>query len=184
MFISATIFIFVWKPVVAKLGPKKTYQAVLIVFIITLIPFMFITEMIGALIAFTCMGIGVAGTFTVQNVCTSPIIDEDELNTGVRREAGFFGIEGFVVKLSTVVIFVTIALVFNSVGWAIYDPVGTTEETILGLRSLMVIFPVIFLLIGLISIRYYPYTKEKYEELTEKVKKLHESKKEKVLATE
>ena len=84
-------------------------------------------------------------------------------------------------KLSTVVVFIAIALVFNSVGWAIFDPVGTTEETIFGLRSLMVIFPASFLLIGLISMRFYPFTKERYEELTKEVIKLHESKKEKVL---
>jgi GPH family glycoside/pentoside/hexuronide:cation symporter len=180
-FLSATIFIFIWKPVVTKLGPKKTYQVVLIVFIITLLPFMFISDMISGFIAFFCLGIGIAGTFSVQNVCTSPIIDEDELNTGIRREAGFFGVEGFVVKLSTVVVFIAIALVFNIVGWAIFDPVGTSEETIFGLRILMVIFPSILLLIGLISIRYYPFTKEKYEELTKAIMKLHESKKEKVL---
>ncbi len=182
LFLSATVFIFIWKPVVTKLGPKKTFQVVLIVFIITLLPFMFISDMISGFIAFFCLGIGIAGTFSVQNVCTSQIIDDDELNTGVRREAGFFGIEGFMVKLSTVVVFIAIALVFNSVGWAIFDPVGTSEETIFGLRSLMVIFPASFLLIGLISMHYYPFTKEKYEELTKQVMKLHESKKEKVLS--
>ena len=40
VFFSATIFIFIWQPVVKKFGPKKTFQVVLIVFIITLIPFM------------------------------------------------------------------------------------------------------------------------------------------------
>jgi GPH family glycoside/pentoside/hexuronide:cation symporter len=181
LFISATIFIFIWQPVVTKLGPKKTFQIVLIVFILTLIPFMFISDMVSGFIAFFCLGIGIAGTFTVQNVCTSQIIDDDELTNGIRREAGFFGVEGFVVKLSTVVIFIAIALVFNSVGWAIFDPVGTSEETIFGLRSLMVIFPSIFLLIGLISMRFYPFTKERYEELTREIVKLHKEKKEKIL---
>jgi Na+/melibiose symporter-like transporter len=74
-------------------------------------------------------------------------------------------------------------LVFNSVGWAIFDPTGTTEETIFGLRSLMFIFPTVFLVIGIIAILKYPITKERYEEITQQVNILHDKKKEKVLQT-
>ncbi|MHA1491742.1 MAG: MFS transporter [Promethearchaeota archaeon] len=179
-FISAALFVFLWKPIVKNIGPKKAYIAVIISFIITLSPFMFISDMISAFIAYFCLGIGISGALIIRDVTISPIIDEDELNTGSRREGGFYGINGFCVKLSNVVIFITIALVFNSVGWAIFNPVGTVEETIFGLRSLMFIFPSIFLVIGLIAILKFPITKEKYEDITQKVKKLHEIKKEKV----
>lgn len=182
VFISAAIFVFLWKPVIKNLGPKKSYLCVLIVFIIVLVPFMFISDLISAFIAYFCLGIGISGALMIRDVSISPIIDEDELNTGTRREGGFYGINGFFVKLTNVFVFITIALVFNSVGWAIFDPVGTSEETIFGLRSLMFIFPSIFLVIGIISILKYPITKEKYEQITQEVSKLHEKKKEKVTA--
>ena len=46
----------------------------------------------------------------------------------------------------------------------------------------MFIFPSIFLVIGIISILKYPITKERYEQITQEVSKLHEKKKEKVTA--
>ncbi|GAH15536.1 unnamed protein product, partial [marine sediment metagenome] len=73
------------------------------------------------------------------------VIDEDELTTGIRREGGYYGINALITKLSTILIFLTISIVFTSVGWAVFDPLGTTEQTIFGLRSLMFIFPAIAL---------------------------------------
>ncbi|MHA1338184.1 MAG: MFS transporter, partial [Promethearchaeota archaeon] len=116
----------------------------------------------------------------VRDVAISAIIDEDELKNGVRREGGFYGINGFMVKLTNVAVFLSIALVFNSVGWAIFDPKITTEATRFGLRALMFIFPTIFLSIGLISMLKFPITKEKYDELTEKAKELHKQKRDKI----
>jgi len=118
--ISAAIFVFVWKPIINKLGPRKAFRWVLVVFIITLAPFMFISDMFSALIAYFCLGIGIAGALIIRDVSISPIIDEDELNTGTRREAVYYGINGFCVKLTNVAVFISIALVFNSVGWAIF----------------------------------------------------------------
>jgi len=70
--------------------------------------------------------------------------------------------------------------VLNSVGWAVFDPVGTTEQTIFGLKSLMFIFPAVVLLIGLVSMIFFPFNKEKYNSLTESAKSLHTEKKEKI----
>lgn len=69
---------------------------------------------------------------------------------------------------------------FNSVGWAVFDPVGTTEQTIFGLKSLMFIFPAVVLLIGLISMLFFPINKERYQGLTEKARELHAEKKSKI----
>jgi len=182
-FISSAIFVFVWKPILKKYGAKKTYIYVLIVFIATLAPFMFISDMIAAFFAYFFIGIGLAGAFIIRDVTLSAIIDEDEINTGVRREGGFYGVHGFMIKLTNVFVFISIALVFNSVGWAVFDPVGTSEETIFGLRSLMFLFPAFFLVIGLIVFLKFPIDKEKYDSLTEETRKLHQLKKEKVVSS-
>ncbi|MFX0071006.1 MAG: MFS transporter [Candidatus Hermodarchaeota archaeon] len=179
-FISAAIFVFIWKPILRKFGAKKTYLYILATFIITLAPFMFISDMTSAFIAYFCLGIGLSGAMIIRDVSISAIIDEDELNTGTRREASYYGINGFMVKLTNVFVFISIALVFNSVGWAVFDPVGTSEETIFGLRSLMFLFPAFFLLLGFISMLKFPIDKEKYDQLSLEARKLHEVKKEKV----
>jgi len=45
--------------------------------------------------------------------------------------------------------FLCINLVFNNIGWYIYDPEGTTPEIIFGLKTLICIFPIIALVISI-----------------------------------
>ena len=62
----------------------------------------------------------------------------------------------------------------------VFDPGNISAENIFGLRALMFIFPAIFLVLGLISMYFFPITKEKYDELTDKARELHEKKLESV----
>ena len=181
-FVAAMIFVFPWRIIIKKLGAKNAYILSLIVFIATLSPFMFISNALGGFITLLIWGFGLAGVLIVRDVTIAAIIDEDELNTGIRREAGYYGINGFIVKLTNVVIYITIALVFIGTDWAIFDPSTITTENLLGLRSLMFIFPTIFLILGILAMFFFPIDKEKYDKLTEEARKLHSEKKEKVLA--
>ncbi|MBD3253796.1 MAG: MFS transporter [Candidatus Lokiarchaeota archaeon] len=183
-FVSAAFFVFIWRSILKKYGAKKTYIWVLIVFMITLAPFMFISDIISAFLTFFILGIGLSGALIIRDVTLSAIIDEDELSTGTRREGGFYGIHGFMIKLTNVFVFISIALVFNSVGWAVFDPVGTSQETILGLRSLMFLFPAFFLVLGIIAMLRFPIDKEKYDQLSDQARELHEIKKKKVFEQE
>ena len=180
-FLSAAIFVFTWRYLIKKVGAKKAFILAIIILIATLSPFMLISDAFSAFVAFFLLGIGLAGALIVRDVVISIVVDEDELKTGIRREGSFYGVNGFVAKLTNVFVFISIAIVFNSVGWAVFDPKGTTENTILGLRALMFIFPAIVLLIGLIAMLYFPITKEKYAQITKDAQKLHLEKKEKIL---
>ena len=180
-FISAAFFVFLWRVVIRKLGVKKCFLAAILVLIITLSPFMFITDTISAFISFVCLGIGLSGALIVRDVAISVIIDQDEIKNGIRREAGFYGINGFMVKLTNVAVIICIALVFYGTDMLIFDPGSISAENVFGLRSLMFIFPAIFLILGLISMFFFPITKEKYEELTDEARKLHQQKREKLL---
>ncbi|MFW9999151.1 MAG: MFS transporter [Candidatus Hodarchaeota archaeon] len=179
-FVAAMIFVFPWRIIINKLGAKMAYISALIVFIATLAPFMFISDVLGGFITFLIWGFGLAGVLIVRDVTISAIIDEDELNIGIRREAGYYGINGFFVKLTNLLIYTTIALVFIGTDWAIFDPTTIETENIFGLRSLMFIFPTIFLVLGIISMIFFPINKEKYDKLTTEARKLHLEKKKRV----
>ena len=181
-FVAALIFVFPWRIIIKRLGAKKSYILALIVFIATLSPFMFISNKLGGFITLLIWGFGLAGVLIVRDVTISAIIDEDELSTGIRREAGYYGINGFIVKFTNVVIYITIAFVFIGTEWAIFDPTTITNANRFGLRSLMFIFPTIFLVLGIIAMMFFPIDKQKYDKLTEEARKLHSEKKEKVLA--
>jgi len=178
-FISAAGFIFLWRFVVLKIGMKKGLMISMTTFIITLAPFMFISDVSLAFIVFIFVGLGLAGSLFSLELMVAAIVDSDELTTGIRREGGYYGIIALIIRLSTIFIFITISFVFNNVGWTIFNPLGTTEATIFGLRSLMFIFPAIALSIGILSISRFPITKEKFEQIKQDKAKLHEKKKEK-----
>ncbi|TXT60275.1 MAG: putative Glucuronide carrier protein [Promethearchaeota archaeon] len=177
-FLSAAGFVFLWRYIVRRVGAKTAFLLVIVSYIVTLSPFMFISSLFWAIISFLILGIGLSGALMIRDITIGAIIDEDELKNGVRREAGFYGINGFIIKLTNIFIYISIALVFNTVGWTIFDPLGTTPETIFGLRSLMFLFPTFFLSIGLVFMLFFPINKEKYNEITQKSAELHSEKRE------
>ena len=179
-FICAAFFMPLWRYIAVKVGMKVGVMLSIIVFIISLVPFMFISDVSSAFFAFIFVGLGLAGAFYFGDIILSAIIDDDELKIGTRRDGGYFGINALVTKLSTILVITTIGLVFNTVGWAVFEPDNVTPEIVFGLRSLMVIFPAIALVIGLLVISRFPITKEKYEQLNIDIKKLHAEKRNKV----
>jgi GPH family glycoside/pentoside/hexuronide:cation symporter len=180
-FISAVGFMVIWRYILIKMGVKKATILCFLTLIATLLPFMFITEIIGAIIAFIIIGLGISGLLCTREPTIAAIIDEDELKTGIRREANYCGMIALTIRFTTIAIFLSIGLVFNSVGWAVFNPKSATEETILGLRVLMFVFPVIFCLIGLIAIIPFPITKERFAQIKEAIDKIHSEKKAKII---
>ncbi len=180
-FISAAIFMnILWRPLVTKIGPRKSWLISLVIFLLTLIPLMFITDAMSGLIVFFLIGIGLSGSIYIVDIVISDIIDEDEVRTGARREGGYYGVNMFLMRLSAVLVFLTISLVFTNVGWAVYEPENVTAEVIFGLRALMFIFPAIALIIAIIFLYKYPLDNERLKEVREQLKKIHEDKKSKI----
>jgi len=178
-FISAMIFIPLWKFVALKIGARKGIMISMSVFIITLIPFLFVSDVIIAFFIFFFVGLGLSGSFFFLDLLSSAVIDEDELDTKIRRTGGYLGISTFFLRFATIFVFISIGLVFNSTGWAIFDPIGTAD-TELGLRLLMFLFPSIALGFGLLSMIKFPITKDKYAEIKQAIEKLHKEKIEKI----
>ena len=180
-FISAVIFITVlWKPLVKRIGPRKSWMISMSIWVITFIPLFFIQDWISGMIVFFLLGIGLSGSLYIIDLIISDIVDEDELNTGVRREAAYYGINGFFLRLSTVFIFLAIGLVFTYSGWGAYEPESVTPDVILGLRILMAVFPAIALLIGIFVIYKYPLDGERLRKVKEDLQKLHNEKRSKI----
>jgi len=179
-FISAAIFMTVlWKPLVRKMGNKKTWIISMSVWGAALLPIMFISDYISGLIVFFLIGIGLSGSLYIIDLVVADIVDEDEVATGVRREAGYYGVNAFFLRFSNVLVILAIASVFTGVGWAEYNP-NPGIDVIFGLRSLMFIFPVIALIISIIAMTQYPLHGEKLKNVKEKLKEIHEQKKARV----
>jgi len=180
IFISAIIFMSFWRKYFAKKGARTAELHVLIVLTLTLVPFLFIWEIIGAVVSYILVGFGFAGIMFGRDVMMSTIIDVDEMETGLRREGSYYGVNALIIRLSTIFVVLSIATVFDTVGWEVYDPTYVTVFTLIGIRLLVCAFPGIALILGYISLRRFPITKEKYEEIKIKLEKLHQEKKQSI----
>ncbi len=176
VFLSATIFINFWRYVANKIGPRKAWICSQAIWIITLLPLMFITTFIEGIFCFFFIGIGLAGSLILIDLIVSDIIDEDEVNTGVRREASYYGVNALFLRFSTIFVFLSIGLIFTNAGWTVYEPENVTPAVIFGLRSLIVIFPAIALVIAIISMYKYPLDGEMLLRTKEKMQEIHELK--------
>ncbi|MFX0042237.1 MAG: MFS transporter [Candidatus Hodarchaeota archaeon] len=180
-FISAAIFINFWRWVASKIGPRKAWMASLTTWIITLSPLLFVDTFELALITFFFVGIGLAGSMVLIDLIVADIIDEDEVNTGIRRDASYYGVNALFLRFSTVFVFLAISLVFTSVGWDVFIPEGADlSKFVVGLRILIFVFPAIAMIIAILSLYKYPLDGERLREVKEKLAKIHEEKKLKV----
>ena len=180
-FISSVIFItFLWKPIVRKLGNRKAWMISMTTWIVTLFPLMFLgpnMELI-AMIVFFFIGLGLSGSLYIIDLIISDIVDEDEVNTGIRREAGYYGVNAFFLRLAIIVVFLSIGPMFIIADWEVFGSI--TTEVQLGLRILMFGYPAVALIIGILSIYKYPLDGERLKQVKEKLKEIHEQKKSKI----
>ena len=180
-FLSSAIFItFLWKPIVRKIGNRKAWMISMTAWIFTLLPLMFLgpnMEII-AMIVFFFIGLGLSGSLYIIDLIISDIVDEDEVVTGTRREAGYYGVNAFFLRLAIIVVFVSIGPVFIIADWEVFTTVSSEVE--MGLRTLMFVYPAVALVIAILAVYKYPLDGEKLIKVKEEVQRLHEEKKSKI----
>ncbi|MBD3255322.1 MAG: MFS transporter [Candidatus Lokiarchaeota archaeon] len=181
-FISAMIFInILWRPMVQKVGPRKAWIYAMIIWIGTNIPLLFISDPISGFIFFFFLGIGFGGGLYIIDIVVADIVDEDEVQTGMRREAGYYGVNALFLRFTTILVFLAISLVFTNVGWAVYEPDKVTIQVLIGLRILIAVFPTIALLIGIFAMYKYPLHGERLTKVKEELEKIHTEKKSRII---
>ncbi|MBY9011756.1 MAG: MFS transporter [Candidatus Lokiarchaeota archaeon] len=179
LYIIGIVSMFLWKKLDVKLGGRIGYGISMISYMLATIPMLFISSYMIAIVVVILMGIGFGGMLYFIWYIVADVIDDDELKTGVRREGMFFGIANFFMRLSMILSITTISLVFTEVEWEKYTP-NPGIDVMTALRFLFVIVPAIAFGISLISLYFYPFTKQKVLEMKEKLAVLHENKMSKV----
>ncbi len=109
-------------------------------------------------------GVGISGTFILPLSIIPDICDEDEVNTGQRREGAFFGAYGMVRNISGALGTLMVGLVLGLVG---FEP-GLEQQSPAALDGLRFLFsPVVaFLcLLSFLAIRWFPLTRDRHAAL-------------------
>ena len=83
----------------------------------TAVYFFFPSTFQAGLIGTTLFGLSLAGLLMLTNPLVADITDEDELQTGARREGMFFGMNGLVIRFAFVIQGILTAIVFTATGY-------------------------------------------------------------------
>jgi GPH family glycoside/pentoside/hexuronide:cation symporter len=176
-FIIAALALPIHQKLGFKYGMRKAFMITLGIWICTLFPFLFITGeefQITFILLIALQGFPLSGALFYVDILHADVIDEDAVKFGVKRSASYYGINAFIHRISIILVILTIGFMFGNIGWdKQYIPLPVDPLlVILGLKAIMVIFPIIALIIGLLAMKSYSLHGEKLERMREELKKL------------
>ena len=110
------------------------------------------------------MGMAAASLWMLHSSIGADIIDDDELNTGERREGSFTACASYILKLGNSFGYYISGLILTWVGFT-WKLKVQAPETIFGIRASLASLPVVGLIIAIIFVLRVPLTKQKTEEI-------------------
>ena len=174
--LSAAIFMPLHIKISKKLGTRKGLMAGQLIWILTLLPLLFLSNndlsRILSLVVFVTIGFGLSAALFYVDLIHADVIDQDALNFGVKRAASYYGVNAFIHRFSMILGITTIAIIFSGTGWSDYTPVTDDPDlTILGLKLVMFLFPSIALIGSFLCFRSYDLHGEKLIQMREELSK-------------
>jgi len=167
----------IWVKIRQKWGARIAGLAGVGTWAITVLSFYFAFNFPTAVITMVLNGLGLGGSLYFYDQCLAEIIDEDELKQGVRRSGGYYGMINFIIRLSGIINFLMIGIVFTGSEWETYTP-NPSIDTLDGIRFLLSWFPFIVLIISFIGLWFYPIKGERLKENRKRLTELHTKKRE------
>ena len=175
-FIIAALVMPIHRKLGFKYGMRNAFMITLGIWLCTLFPFLFITGeefQIAFILLVALQGFPLSGALFYVDILHSDVIDEDAVKFGVKRSASFYGINAFIHRISIIFVILTIGFMFGNIGWEKeYTLPADPNLAILGLKAIMVVFPSIALIIGLLAMKSYSLHGEKLERMREELRKI------------
>ena len=185
VFIFIPLLIGIWfTPRLArKWGVVKSEQILLVIGGIGLIAGFFFSYVVAELlyICFIIAGIGFVGPLVFNDLLFAQIMDEDELKSGVRREAAYFGINALITKPAQSLAIILPSLLLD---WSNFIPrVGNNPpnlnqpaEAFLAIRVFTLLLPGLALLLSALILKFYPIRGEYWDNIQKEILILHDKK--------
>ncbi len=165
--------------IATKIGVVQTEQVLLLISGIPLVLLTFApTELIYLCLPFA--GFGIAGPLVLTNVLTAQAADEDEIRTGVRREAAFFGVMALISKPAQSLAIFLAAWLIEGAGFipANGGPIVLNQPAAVpvAIRILVGLIPGLAMLAGSLLLTWYPLRGTYLKEIQQKVLVMHAEK--------
>lgn len=171
-FLVAMFSLYPWRNWVAnRLDSRRTLMLANAVIILGIIPMGFSPNITFTYAAAIVLGIGLGGLVLIGDVIMTEVVDEDEVKTGHQRAGMYFGMSGFLITLSGLLVSSVFGLMTPAFG---YDTLLDVQPASvdLGFRIFLTVPTSIGFLFAIILLWLYPlhgdYLKQIKETLTRK----------------
>ena len=181
---------FIFMRLASKYGMRKPLILSLPILMGGLLLVFFPTNLYETILPIMLIGIAISAFMVFMDPLLMDCADKDELQSGVRRESSFFGVNALITKPAesvAVAAFIGILVATFSFVEPVIDVYGIAIPqiqpaiAIFGIRFLMSVFPALMLVILLVVAYFYPLDGPKYREMKLQVQKLHEEKEKRML---
>ena len=171
-FIMAAVSTPLWEWIRVKKGARMAGLIGILTWIFPIILFAFSINIEMVFIVQIFNGIGLGGGLYFYDQCIAEIIDEDEVKHGTRRSGIYYAVFNFFIRLSAIINFILIGIVFSTTDWQNYVP-NPGLDTILGLKILIGVYPAVVLGLSLIGMYFYPIKADRLKENRIKLTEMH-----------
>ena len=155
-FIVAMFSLYPWRNWVAnKLDSRRTLMLANLVMILGIVPMGFSPNINFTYAAAVVLGIGLGGLVLIGDVIMTEVVDEDEVKTGHQRAGMYFGMSGFLITLSGLLVSSVFGLVMPAFG---YDTLLEVQPASvdLGFRIFLTVPTSIGFLLAIFLLWFYP----------------------------
>ncbi|MFZ5878409.1 MAG: MFS transporter, partial [Chloroflexota bacterium] len=117
-FLVAMISLYPWRNWVAnKLDSRRTLMLANAVMILGIVPMGFSPNINFTYAAAVILGVGLGGLILIGDVIMAEVVDEDEVKTGHQRAGMYYGMSGFLITLSGLIVSSVFGLVMPAFGY-------------------------------------------------------------------
>ncbi len=155
-FLVAMLSLYPWRTWVAnKLDSRRTLMLANAIMILGIIPMGFSPNILFTYATAIIVGIGLGGLVLIGDVIMTEVVDEDEVKTGHQRAGMYFGMIGFLVTLSGLLVSTVFGLMMPAFG---YDTLLEVQPASveLGFRLFLTVPTTIGFLLAIFLLWLYP----------------------------
>jgi len=160
--VMAIPFLLVWRPIILKLGYRRTWIIAALTFIPGLAMMGFADGFYTGLAGTLMVAPGLAGSMVMPFPVISEVIDDDAKRHGFRREGLFFGMNGGITKLAFSAQGVMFAAVMTAAGYVAGEAVQS-PSAIAGIRFMISGTAILASLIITVCMWKYPLGRDSHE---------------------
>ena len=175
LLVSAMVWIPVWVKISERIGKKASYNIGMGVFATAVLLFFFVGHVAPIWVTYVVMALGGAGmatNYVMPYSIVPDVVEYDYDKNGVRREGAYYGIWTFMTKIGRSIALGISGLILSRFGFIETTGgaiVAQPDTALFAIRLLTGPIPVVFFVLGIVVLHFYPLTREAYRKIQQRI---------------